>query len=120
VGITSDKPLFAVLFTTYEASEADHATVTDRARGLTPEGEVALIKRMSCETADATDAKADRLVRGFDLCTALLAKGFGMVLPSGGHWWRHRQSGITSAHIRSSFLVVWKDCAMRRSDPLLY
>jgi hypothetical protein len=33
VGITSDKPLFAVLFTTYEASETDHATVTDRARG---------------------------------------------------------------------------------------
>lgn len=106
MGITSDKPLFAVLFITYEAAETVHATVTDRARGLTPEGEVALIERVSRETADATDAKADRLVRGFDLCTALLAKGFGMVLPGGGHWWRHRQSGIISPNIRSSPLVA--------------
>src|SRR4051794_17597915 len=54
-GITSEKPLFPVLMTVWEASETAHAAATDGARGLTPESERALIDKVGGEVAAVTE-----------------------------------------------------------------
>ena len=84
-GITPDKPLFAVLSATYEAAETARDTVTDKARGLTPEGEAALIVRVSREAADAAEGRVERMVRRFDVRSAGLAALSGLLLLGAGY-----------------------------------
>jgi hypothetical protein len=84
-GITPDKPLFAILYATYEAAETARDTVTDRARGLTPEGESALIERMSREAADATEAKVERPTRRVTLRSMGLFALAGLCLAGIGY-----------------------------------
>ncbi|WP_132294145.1 hypothetical protein [Roseicella aquatilis] len=84
-GIPPDKPLHGVLLTVHEAAETALATVTDKARGLTPQGEAELIARVSREAADAAESRVDRMVRGFSLRTALLAAFGGLVLLGAGY-----------------------------------
>jgi hypothetical protein len=84
-GITPDKPLHGVLLTVHEAAETALATVTDKARGLTPEGEAALIARVSREAADAAEGRVERLVRRLDARSAGLAALSGLLLLGAGY-----------------------------------
>ena len=45
-GITPEKPLYPVLLTVWEAAETTRTAATDGARGLTAEGERALIDKV--------------------------------------------------------------------------
>ena len=90
-GIAPDKPLFAVLFATFEAAETARDTVTDGARGLTSDGEQALIERVSREAAEAAESTVRGMVRGFNLRTAGLLACTGLLLAGGGYWMGQQQ-----------------------------
>jgi hypothetical protein len=84
-GITSEKPLFPVLMTVWEASETAHAAATDGARGLTPEGERALIDKVGGEVAAVTEREVERLVGRIDLRRAVQLAALGLVLLGAGY-----------------------------------
>lgn len=84
-GITENKPLFPILVTIHEAAETALATVTDKARGLTPEGERALIDKVGGEVATVAEREVERLVGRADLRRALQFAAAGLVLLSAGY-----------------------------------
>jgi hypothetical protein len=66
-GITPEKPLHAVLVTTFETALAAQQAVGSGARGLTPEGERELIRRVTDAAAESTEREVERIVRRFGL-----------------------------------------------------
>ena len=56
-GITPEKPLYPVLMTVWEAAETTRAAAADGARGLTVEGERALIDKVGGEVAVVADGR---------------------------------------------------------------
>lgn len=85
-GITEGKPLYSVLLTIHEASETALATVTDKARGITSEGEAQLIARVVTAAGDATEREAARLVRRLNLRNLALLVSLGLALIGGGFY----------------------------------
>ena len=84
-GITEDKPLYPVLMTVFEAAETAHAAATDGARGLTPEGERALIDRVGGEVGTVAEREVERLVSRADLRRALQLAALGLSLLGVGY-----------------------------------
>ena len=70
-GITESKPLFAILMTVHEAALSAQQAVGSGARGLTPEGERELIRRVTDAAAETTEREAEWIVRRFDLGLAV-------------------------------------------------
>jgi hypothetical protein len=85
-GITEQKPLFQILVTVHEAAETALATVTDRARGLTPEAERDLVKRLVEVAADTMEREGERVVRRLHWRNLALAVLIGAGLAWSGFW----------------------------------
>jgi hypothetical protein len=83
-GITPEKPLYPVLLTVWEAAEIARAA-TDGARGLTAEGERALIDKVGGEVAIVAEREVGRLVGRLDLRRALQSAALGLVLLGAGY-----------------------------------
>ncbi|MGE4043402.1 MAG: hypothetical protein AB7F35_01015 [Acetobacteraceae bacterium] len=103
-GITPGKPLHAILTTIHEASETALATVTDKARGLTPAAEKELVKRLVEVAADAMEREASAVVKRLDWRNLVLAVLIGAGLAGGGYWLGQRSRGDTVQ--AASFLGV--------------
>src|SRR4051812_44959692 len=89
-GITPEKPLHAVLVTTFQTALAAQESVKGGARGLTPEGERELIRRVTDAAAEGTEREAERIVRRFDLGlavkVAIALAVFALAGAAGGDW----------------------------------
>jgi hypothetical protein len=84
-GITPEKPLYPVLLTVWEAAETTRTAATDGARGLTAEGERALIDKVSGEVAIVAEREVERLVGRLDRRRALQWAALGLVLLGAGY-----------------------------------
>jgi hypothetical protein len=94
-GMEEDSPLRLALITAVETAEMASEAVKGGARGLTPEGEADLIRRVSRAATAATEREAARIVRRSSFTTAavlavagLLMAGVGYVI---GRWDGARQ-----------------------------
>ena len=84
-GITPEKPLYPVLLTVWEAAETARAAATEGARGLTAEGERALIDKVGGEVAAVAEREVERLVGRLDLRRALQLAVLGLVVLGAGY-----------------------------------
>lgn len=86
-GVTTDKPLYAVLVTVLSAAEKAQATVLG-ARGLSPEGERDLVRRITT-TVQKEHYKLSRSLSWRN--TVALAFGIALTFGAGlgGGWWLH-------------------------------
>lgn len=89
-GITPDKPLHAVLVTTFETALTAQESVRGGARGLTPDGERELIRRVTEAAAESTEREVERIVHRFDLGlavkVAIALTCFALGGGAGGYW----------------------------------
>jgi len=89
-GITPDKPLHAVLVTAMETARQAGEAVRGGARGLTPEGEAELVRRVGAEAAReaarGAERQARRLVCRLDAGLALVAALALVAVGLGGAW----------------------------------
>jgi hypothetical protein len=106
-GITPDKPLHAVLVTTFETALTAQESVKDAARGLTPEGERELIRRVTDAAAASTEREAERIVRRFDLGlavkVAIALAVFALAGAAGGYWLGMKEVQVTERRITAAF-----------------
>lgn len=117
-GITDDKPLSQVLLTVFVAAETVLATAQTGARGLTPEGEAELVRRIKHTVQVASERHRLRLDRkaswiaGGALAASLLVGALG------GYWWGWSigradveviESGITKALMPANAAGQWLD-----------
>ena len=106
-GITPEKPLHAVLVTTFETAFAAQESVKGGARGLTPEGERELIRRVTDAAAESTEREAERIVRRLDLGLAVKAAVvlacFALAGGAGGYWLGMREVQVTERRIAAAF-----------------
>jgi hypothetical protein len=79
-GVRDDRPLFAVLLAVHDAAQAARAAVAAGARGLTPEGEAALVERSARAIGAAAEGMVERRTSRLAWRSALAAAG---VLVSG-------------------------------------
>jgi hypothetical protein len=106
-GITPDKPLHAVLVTTFETVLSAQESVHGGARGLTPEGERELIRRVTEAAAGSTEREVERIVHRFDL--ALAVKGavalacFALGGAAGGYWLGIKEVQVTERRLAAAF-----------------
>ena len=84
-GITPEKPLYPVLLTVWEAAETARAAATEGARGLTAEGERALIDKVGGEVAIVAEREVEQLMGRLDLRRALQSAALGLVLLGAGY-----------------------------------
>lgn len=83
-GMEKDSPLRLALLTVMETAETTQEAVKGGARGLTPEGEAELIRRVTDAVAETTEREAERVIRRFDLQMGLrMAVGMLLLLGSG-------------------------------------
>jgi hypothetical protein len=83
-GMRLDSPLRAALLTATEAAETARVATTG-ARGLTPEGEQDLIRRVAEAAAIGAEREMLRLARRVELRTALMLAVSGLALLGGGY-----------------------------------
>jgi hypothetical protein len=83
-GMRPDSPLRAALLTATEAAETARVATTG-ARGLTPEGEQDLIRRVAEAAAIGAEREMARLARRLDLRTGLALAFAGLLLAGGGY-----------------------------------
>jgi hypothetical protein len=103
-GITPDKPLHAVLVTTFETALTAQESVKDGARGLTPEGERELIRRVTAAAAESTEREAERIVSRFDLGLVLkVAIALACFALAGGYWLAMKEVQVTERRIAAAF-----------------
>lgn len=102
--ITPTKPLHRILTTVHEATETALATVTDKARGLTPEAEKELVNRLVTVAADTMEREGAAVVRRLDWRNLTLAVLVSLGFAGGGYWLgqRSHDDGVQAA----SFLGV--------------
>ena len=84
-GITPDEPLHEVLVTVFDTATEAREIVGKGARGLSPEGEKALIQRIAETSADATHREIDRMALRIGWKNAILLAISGLVLLGGGY-----------------------------------
>ena len=129
-GIAGDKPLYQVMMTLFVASETALATVKSGARGLTPEGEADLIKRLSRQAdasmRDAATKHRLRLERKSSLIAGAVVAACLFLGGGGGYWlgWSSgRQSVETTERQIAMAFQAGPDAAdiwlrlMRNNDP---
>lgn len=75
-----DSPLRLALLTVMEAAEKAGEAVSDGARGLTPEGEADLIRRVARAAATATERQASRIVNRFEFALGMKLAGIAVIL----------------------------------------
>jgi hypothetical protein len=106
-GITPDKPLHAVLTTAFDTAVMAQKSVKGGARGLTPEGEQELIRRVTDAAAESTEREAERIVRRFDLGmvlkVAMALALFALAGGGGGYWLGMREVQVTERRIAAAF-----------------
>lgn len=115
-GITEAKPLHAVLLAVWQAAQAAREA-SSGARGLTKDGEAALIRRVAEAAAAATEAEAARIVRRQGLRLALAMAGCGLALLAGGYWYGStysRASAIEGAAFLAQIAELNDAGALRR------
>ena len=83
-GMRPDSPLRAALLTATEAAEAARVAIGG-ARGLTPEGEQELVRRVSEAAAIGAEREMARLARRLELRTGLALAVAGLLLAGGGY-----------------------------------
>jgi hypothetical protein len=106
-GITEDKPLFAILTTLHNTALTAQEAVQGGARGLSPDGERELIRRVTDAAAESTEREAERIVRRFDLGMVLTAAValvlFTMTGAAGGYWYGRQAVQATEHRIAAAF-----------------
>ena len=77
------------------------------ARGLTPEGERELIRRVTDAAAESTEREAERIVRRFDLGlavkVAIALAFFALAGGAGGYWLGMKEVQVTERRIAAAF-----------------
>lgn len=90
-GIGDDKPLSLVLETLFDTAAAAKDAVQDGARGLTPEGEADLIKRVvravEVQSRQALEQHRLRLDRKASLLAGGVVAASLLLTGLGGYWW---------------------------------
>lgn len=97
-GVRDDKPLHGILLTVHDAARAAEAAVRDGARGLSPEGELMLVERLSRSIGEGAAERVERLIerrtRRLGWRLGLIAAGMmlvGMSAAAGvGYWGGYR------------------------------
>ena len=77
-GMEEDSPLRLALVTVMETAETAAEAVKGGARGLTPEGEADLIRRVALAVTAATEREAARIVRRSSFTTAAVLMAAGL------------------------------------------
>jgi hypothetical protein len=106
-GMDEDSPLRLALVTVMEAAEKASDAVKDGARGLTPQGEADLIRRLTDTVAEGTEREAERIVRRLDFRMGMVVTAIGAALLGGGYYWG-RSSGdpVRVAAVESAAFVA--------------
>jgi hypothetical protein len=106
-GITPDKPLHAVLVTMFETALTARESVQGGARGLTPEGERELIRRVTEAAAGSTEREVERIVHRFDLALAVKVATalacFALGGAAGGYWLGMKEVQVTERRLAAAF-----------------
>jgi hypothetical protein len=106
-GITEDKPLFAILLTLHDTALTAQEVVNGGARGLSPDGERELIRRVTDAAAESTEREAERIVRRFDLTlalkTAVALVLFTLAGAIGGYGYGRQEVQATERRIAAAF-----------------
>ena len=106
-GMEEDSPLRLALITAVETAEMASEAVKGGARGLTPEGEQELIRRVTDAAAESIEREAARIVRHFDLGMVLkVAMALALVALAGGgggYWLGMREVQVTERRIAAAF-----------------
>ncbi|GEO43030.1 hypothetical protein SAE02_71780 [Skermanella aerolata] len=101
-GISDDKPLSAVLLTAFQAAETARSAVKDGARGLTPEGEADLIKRVIQAVGQQAKTSLEQHRLRLDRKTSIMAGGIvaaGLILAGVGGYWAGWSSGAQASRV---------------------
>ena len=105
--ITPDTPLYVTLVAAFEAATTARDVVGTSARGLTPQGEAELIRRVTAASAQAAGQEATAVAdatlkryggRAAALMVAMFIAGLGL-----GRWWG--VSGAGEAMTSASFVA---------------
>jgi len=100
-GMRPDSPLRAALLAATEAAETARVATTG-ARGLTPEGEQDLVRRVSEAAAIGAEREMARLARRMDLRTGLTLALAGLLLAGGGYaLGRSDAAGLGAARVQA-------------------
>ena len=106
-GIAPDKPLHAVLVTTFETALTAQESVHGGARGLTPEGERELIRRVTEAATGSTEREVERIVHRFDLALAVkiavALACFALSGAVGGYWLGVKEVQVTERRLAAAF-----------------
>ena len=84
-GMEDDSPLRLALLTVMESAETAREAVSGGARGLTPEGEAELIRRVTRAAAATTEREAARFVSRFDFAMGMKLAAAGLLLLGCGY-----------------------------------
>lgn len=84
-GMEEDSPLRLALLTVMEAAETAGEAARGGARGLTPEGEAELVRRVAEAAGLATRREAARIVRRSGFATGALLAAAGLLLAGAGY-----------------------------------
>jgi hypothetical protein len=102
-GMKPDSPLRLALLNVMETAETAREAVKGGARGLTPEGERELIKRITEAVVDTTEREAERIVRRFDLMmvlkVAVALAAFVLISFTGGYWMGQRDTALAGQQL---------------------
>src|SRR4051812_4579078 len=102
-----DSPLRLALITATETAERASLAVKDGARGLTPQGEADLIRRVTQAVTEGTEREAERIVRRFDFRMGMLIASIGLALLGGGYYWgRSERDPARAAAIESAAFMA--------------
>ncbi|GEO42595.1 hypothetical protein SAE02_67430 [Skermanella aerolata] len=106
-GMEKDSPLRLALLTVMETAETAQEAVKGGARGLTPEGEAELIRRVTDAVAETTEREAERVIRRFDLQMGLrMAMGMLLLLGSGYSLGQANADPVPAASIESGAFMA--------------
>ncbi|UEM08011.1 hypothetical protein JL101_035770 (plasmid) [Skermanella rosea] len=93
--------------TIHETAATAQEAVKGGARGLTPQGEAELIRRVTEAAADSTEREVERLVRRFDfglvVKVAALLVGFTLAGFAGGYFLGREDVKVTERRVAAAF-----------------
>ncbi|QQP93213.1 hypothetical protein IGS68_29270 (plasmid) [Skermanella sp. TT6] len=98
-GMEEDSPLRLALVTVMDTAETAAEAVKGGARGLTPEGEADLIRRVALAATAVTEREAARIVRRSSITTAAVLMVAGLLLAGVGYGvgrWDGQRQGVAA------------------------